>query len=299
MSKNKEEIKLKNSVLGRGLGAIFGENIDIKKTSNSINEINIEQIQTNSMQPRKFFDNKKLEELSLSIKENGIIQPITIRKINENEYQLISGERRLRACKMVGLKTIPAYIRIANDKQLLEMALVENIQRANLNPIEISLSYQRLIEECGCTQEKIANKVGKKRSTITNFLRILKLPLDIQIALKEDKISMGHAKALVNIENESLQLKLLQKIILNNLSVRKVEELVKNIGAKKDNNKNIPLELKEYTFNLKKELKEKLNTSINIKINEVRKEGNELKKGEIIIKFDSKEKFDEIINLIS
>lgn len=306
MDKQLKDIKIKNSVLGRGLGALLGENIILSKDSNIINEVPIDKIETNPMQPRKFFDKQKLDELAFSIKENGIIQPITIKKINNDRYQLIAGERRLRASKIIGLKTVPAFIRKVNDDKLLELALVENIQRDNLNPIEIALSYQKLINECKFTQEKIAQRVGKKRSTITNFLRILKLPLDIQIALKENKISMGHAKALVNIKDKNIQLKILNKIILNNLSVRKVEELVKKIEINNPNKKeNSPIELKNYTSKLKDLLKQRLDTKINIKINEkhIDKDDelleNIIGKGEIIIKFNSKEKLDDLIRIIA
>ncbi|MCP3659428.1 MAG: ParB/RepB/Spo0J family partition protein [Bacteroidetes bacterium] len=301
MQKNKELTK--NKVLGRGLEALLGENINYLGKKAEIINIPIDSIETNPMQPRKFFDKQKLEELAHSIKENGIIQPITVRKNkNNHKYQLISGERRFRASKLAGIIELPAYIREVNDDQLLELALVENIQRANLNPIEISLSYQRLIEECSFTQEEIAQKVGKKRSTISNFLRILKLPLDIQVALKDEKITMGHAKALINLNDKNLQLKLLEKIIINNLSVRKAEELVRNIDIPKTKKITLSEEIKQNTLNIKNKLKTKFNTLVNIKINETNIMQNHkeaIKKGEIIIKFDSQEKFNEIVKIIS
>ena len=199
----------KRNALGRGLSAILRnpqtditENrSDEKNLVATTNEIAIEDIQINPFQPRINFEKEKIFELVESIKELGIIQPITVRKLGYNKYQLISGERRLRASKELNLKTIPCFIRIANDEQMLEMALVENIQRENLNPIEIAISFQRLIKECNLTQEECGNKLGKKRSTITNFLRLLKLPSEIQDGLKKEKISVGHARALINIKD--------------------------------------------------------------------------------------------------
>lgn len=222
--------------LGKGLSALL-ENAETDITSGnisgesalvgSISQIPVEQIEANPFQPRTEFEREALIDLTNSIKEHGIIQPITLRKMGRGNYQIISGERRFRAAQAAGLTEIPAYIRIANDQTMLEMAIVENIQREDLNAIEVSLSFQRLLDECNLTQEELSEKVGKKRSTVTNYLRLLKLPSEVQAAIRDNKISMGHARALLSIENKDKQLEALQAIITDNLSVRKVEELVK------------------------------------------------------------------------
>ncbi|MDQ2658204.1 MAG: ParB/RepB/Spo0J family partition protein, partial [Bacteroidota bacterium] len=188
---------------------------------------------TNPFQPRTHFDQAALQELAESIKVHGIIQPITVRKLTSNQYQLISGERRFQASKLAGLKTIPAYIRSANDQQMLEMALIENIQRENLNAIEIALSYQRLISECNLKQDELGERVGKNRATVTNYLRLLRLPPDIQIAVRDNKLSMGHARAIINVENSEKQLYIFKKTLEDDLSVRKVEELVREVSHRK------------------------------------------------------------------
>ena len=224
----------RKQVLGRGLSAILSDpNNSIESASNKntdqligkVIDLPLKKITTNPNQPRTYFNEETLEELSSSIKELGIIQPITVRKIRE-KYQLISGERRYRASKMAGLKNIPSYIRLANDNQLLEMALVENIQRQDLDPIEIGLSYKRLIEEIDLTQEQLSDRVGKKRSTITNYMRLLKLDPIIQTGIRDKFITMGHGRALVNIEENSKQINLYKKIVKKGLSVREVEKLV-------------------------------------------------------------------------
>lgn len=230
----------KKKALGKGLGALL-ENPDTdittkgvdsgKYVAGSVAEISIESIEANPFQPRSEFEQEGLEELAQSIREQGIIQPLTVRKMGYDKYQLISGERRLRASRMAGLEYVPSFIRIADDQQMLEMALVENIQRRNLNAIEVAISYQRLMEECKLTQEKLSAHVGKKRSTITNYLRLLKLPPDIQVALRDGQISMGHARALVNVSDEETQLDILTEVIENGLSVRDVERIVKNLAA--------------------------------------------------------------------
>jgi ParB family chromosome partitioning protein len=228
MSKNK-------SALGRGLGALLENaktDITTKATENAavvgtIAMIPVKNIEANPFQPRTDFEETALQELVDSIKEHGIIQPVTVRKLGFDKYQLISGERRFRSSQLVGLKEIPAYVRIANDQAMLEMALVENIQRADLNPIEVALSYKRLIDECNITQEQLADKVSKQRSTVTNFLRLLKLPAELQLGLKDKLITMGHARALINIEDKDLQLALFAKAVEENLSVRDIEELAK------------------------------------------------------------------------
>ena len=295
----------KRNALGRGLSAILrnpktditDNRTDEKNLVASISEIAIEDIQINPFQPRVNFEKEKIYELAESIKELGIIQPITVRKLGYNKFQLISGERRLKASKELGLKSIPSFIRIANDEQMLEMALVENIQRENLNPIEIAISFQRLIKECNLTQEECGNKLGKKRSTITNFLRLLKLPLEIQDGLKKDKISIGHARALINIKNEKNQLNIFNDIIDNGFSVREVEQIAKdfsdrnyNYSAKRqkiDSDDIIPFGHQKKLFDLSKSL----NVEIKLKRN---KKGN----GKIIIPFTDDDKLSEIFNKI-
>lgn len=227
----------KKQALGRGLSALLKDpENDIKsvndknadKVVGNIIELEIDTIEINPFQPRTHFNEESLQELASSIKELGVIQPITVRKLDFNKYQLISGERRLRASKLSGLKTIPAYIRIANDNESLMMALVENIQRFDLDPIEIALSYQRLMDEIGLTQEQMSDKVGKKRSTIANYLRLLKLDPIIQTGIRDGFITMGHGRALITIEDEDVQSDIYHRIIRENLSVRETEVLVKN-----------------------------------------------------------------------
>jgi ParB family transcriptional regulator, chromosome partitioning protein len=223
---------IKKPALGKGLTALLQDNktdITGKNTAavNSIAEISISEIEANPFQPRLEFEEGALEELTESIKTHGIIQPITVRKIGNGKYEIISGERRTRASIRAGLKTIPAYIRVANDQSMLEMALIENIHRENLNAIEIALSYKRLSEECKLNQEELGERVGKNRTTVTNYLRLLKLPEEIQIALRDAQITMGHARSLINIEDKDLQLEMLYEIIDHDLSVRQIEQLVK------------------------------------------------------------------------
>lgn len=227
----------KRPALGRGLSALLEDDktdvtgsadaSQLSKTVGSIAEIEISKIEANPFQPRTKFEEEALQELSQSIKELGIIQPVTVRKLGYDKYQLISGERRFRASQLAGLTQIPAYVRIANDQSMLEMALVENIQRSELDAIEVAISYQRLIEECKLTQEEMSQRVGKKRSTISNYLRLLKLPAEIQNGIRSNQLSMGHARALVNIENPESQLELYRQILEETLSVRKTEELAK------------------------------------------------------------------------
>lgn len=233
----------KKSALGKGLSALLsGADTDITTNSEisgssaavgSVANLSIEKIETNPFQPRTDFEEQALKELSESIRQQGIIQPITVRKLGYDRYQIISGERRFRASKLAGLEVIPAYVRIANDQAMLEMALVENIQRENLNPIEIGISYKRLIDECNLSQEQLAEKVGKDRSTVTNYMRLLKLPPKIQAAIRDGIISMGHARAIINVDDVGMQLKIYDDIVLHNLSVRKVEELVRSTTGKK------------------------------------------------------------------
>ncbi len=216
------------NALGRGLGALIEDADQSERAPGAaINDIDIDKIEVNPFQPRKNFDEESLRELASSIREIGIIQPITVRRLNGDTYQLITGERRYKAAGLAGLATIPAYVRTAEDQHMLEMALVENIQREDLDSIEVAISYQRLIEEIGLTQENLSDRVGKKRSTIANYLRLLKLPAEIQLGIRDRLVSMGHARALVNIPDPNIQLEIFQKIIKDDLSVRKVEELVR------------------------------------------------------------------------
>lgn len=214
--------------LGRGLDALIDTTHVSTAGSSSISEISLDHIYANPDQPRHDFDENALEELAQSIKEHGVISPITLRKNANNNYMIIAGERRYRASKMAGLTTIPAYVRTAKDEQVMEWALIENIQREDLNAIEIALAYQKLMDDHQLTQEKMADRVGKKRATVTNYLRLLKLPAEIQIGIKEKKIDMGHARAILGLSSPEEQLTVYKKILHNGLSVRKVEELVTN-----------------------------------------------------------------------
>ncbi len=243
--------KTKKRGLGRGLEAIL-QSPETDITSDDIAgnyvvgataEIDIEKIETNPFQPRTEFDDMSLRELAASIKAQGVIQPVTVRKLGFDKYQLISGERRLRASKMAGLSTIPVFIRVANDEQMLEMALIENIHRENLNAIEVAISYQRLMEECQITQEQLSEKVGKGRTTIANFLRLLKLPPEVQIALRDGHISMGHARAIINVEDPVKQLLILQQIIEKELNVRQVEKLVRDLSTPQGKKAKEPLQV--------------------------------------------------------
>ncbi len=293
----------KKQALGRGLSALLKDpDNDIKsvndknadKVVGNIIELEIDAIEINPFQPRSNFNEETLQELASSIKELGVIQPITVRKLEFNKYQLISGERRLRASKIAGLSVIPAYIRIANDNDSLVMALVENIQRHDLDPIEIALSYQRLIDEVQLTQEQMSDKVGKKRSTIANYLRLLKLDPIIQTGIRDGFISMGHGRALITIEDEDAQSDIYHKIISQNLSVRETENLVKNYQdslkpkAGKTSVKTVTPVVSESE---KKELSSILGSKIDVKI-------DAKGKGKITIPFKSEADFQRIINLI-
>jgi ParB family transcriptional regulator, chromosome partitioning protein len=286
----------KRSGLGRGLGALLEDTGEKKNISGSgatprgaIDEIEISKIETNPWQPRTDFDEAALEDLANSIKVQGIIQPITVRALNANKFQLISGERRLQASKLAGLKAIPAYIRIADDQQMLEMALIENIQREDLNSIEIALSYQRLLAECNLKQEELGDRVGKNRSTVTNYLRLLKLPPAIQIALRDGKLSMGHARALISIDEVSLQLDIFKQIIQQDLSVRKVEELVRNAGKKPEKEEKVVSADPEI-----KKLQTKLSSHFGSKISV---KANDKNQGEIKIPFTSTEDLNRILEI--
>ncbi|WP_435622863.1 ParB/RepB/Spo0J family partition protein [Flagellimonas sp.] len=296
----------KKQALGRGLSALLKDpENDIQSVSDknadkvigNVVELDLEAIEVNPFQPRSNFNDEALEELASSIRELGIIQPITVRKLDFNKYQLVSGERRFRASKTVGLKTIPAYIRIANDQESLEMALVENIQRQDLDPIEIALSYQRLIDEIQVTQEKLSDRVGKKRSTITNYLRLLKLHPIIQTGMRDGFISMGHGRALINIEKKKDQIELYERVVSSGLSVRETEQLVKsyqeskNDGALNKKSKT-STETPGYITKGIESLKERLSTKVDIST-------SANGKGKIVIPFHSKEEFQRLRKLLT
>lgn len=221
----------KRNALGRGLDALLSLDEINTSGSSSINEIEIDKIVVNPNQPRREFDEVALQELSDSIREIGIIQPITLRELDNGKYQIIAGERRYRASKLARLQTIPAYIRTASDENVMEMALIENIQREDLNAVEIALAYQHLLEQYALTQERLSERIGKKRTTIANYLRLLKLPAQIQMALQNRDIDMGHARALIALNDTKLQIALFEETIANHYSVRKVEEMVKTLNA--------------------------------------------------------------------
>ena len=284
----------KKQVLGRGLSALLKEtssdNVNNNLVVGNIIEIELEDIEVNPYQPRTYFDEESLRELASSIKELGVIQPITVRKIGEI-FQLVSGERRFRASKLIGNKSIPAYIRTANDQEMLEMALVENIQRKNLDPIEVALSYKRLIDEIQLTQEELSIRVGKKRSTVTNYLRLLKLDPILQTGIRDGFISMGHGRALINIKSTANQLDIYEKILLDKLSVRQTEELVKSLKIDKKIPNEIKKQLPKYIKNSLPHINSYLGHKVNVTI-------NGKGKGKISIPFHSKEDFERIKNLL-
>ncbi|MDI9356743.1 MAG: ParB/RepB/Spo0J family partition protein [Chitinophagaceae bacterium] len=290
----------KKTGLGRGLSALLSDNptpVEHVQSIVSINEIDIQFLETNPYQPRKDFNKDALQELSESIKVHGIIQPITVRKISDTSYQIISGERRVQASKIAGLTKIPAYIRSANDQEMLEMALIENIQRENLNSIEIALSYQRLITECNLKQEELGERVGKNRATVTNYLRLLKLPPDIQAALRDNTISMGHARSIVSVENADLQLNIFHRIVKEDLSVRNVEEIVRSISEFKKE-KNNPQ--KETTHSmLSPEIRKWQNTLSSHFGSKIIIKADEKHKGEIKIPFYSQEDLNRILEILN
>lgn len=282
----------KRNALGRGLGALIDDaGMEHIVTADAINEISINKIEANPFQPRTLFNEEALGDLARSIKELGIIQPITVRTLEGGKFQLISGERRLRAAQLAGLNKIPAFIRFADDQGMLEMALVENIQREDLDAIEIAISYQRLIEECKLTQENMSERVGKKRSTVSNYLRLLKLPAEIQLGIRDKQISMGHARALVNIENNKTQLKIYYKIIDEELSVRKTEDIIRDVNSHKTQNSKEKVRLPEEYEQLKKHLTEHFNSLIDFKRNN---KGS----GKIVIPFKSDEDLERIMGII-
>ena len=296
----------KKSVLGRGLSALIpkapAKEVSIRQDEIGTDtgevgimaRVNIDQIRSNPFQPRTEFDPETLAELTKSIIEKGVIQPITVRRV-EGGYQLVTGERRLRAAQNAGLSQIPTYIiAVDSDEEMLELALIENIQRDTLNPIEISHAYKRLVDECHLTQEEVADKVGKDRTTVANFIRLLKLPVEIQVGLRKNQISMGHARALINVPLESMQLRLFHKIVDSGLSVRKIEQLAKASGK--------PFETRtrktgggEVSTSVQS-VEEKLRQTLGTKVNVREKEGG---RGEIVIEFYSLDDLDRLLDLFA
>ncbi len=285
----------KYNALGRGLDALISTEAVRTQGSSTINEIPIEQIEPNADQPRSLFNEEALQELANSIHEIGIIQPITLRQISDNRFQIIAGERRWRASKIAGLKTIPAYIRTINDENVMEMALVENIQREDLNPVEIALAYEHLLENTGMTQEKVSERVGKSRTAVTNYLRLLKLPAQVQMSLQKKEVDMGHARALLALDSPSLQLKVFKEILKNGWPVRKVEEVVQKLkngddidsGKKKIQAKT---KLPEEFIVLKDRLSSFLDTKVQLTC-------SNKGKGKISIPFNNEDDLERIMNV--
>ncbi|MBR1929487.1 MAG: ParB/RepB/Spo0J family partition protein [Paludibacteraceae bacterium] len=278
--------------LGRGLDALIDTSEVRTAGSSSINEIELSKISANPNQPRRNFDEEALSELASSIKEHGVISPITLRREDDDHYLIIAGERRFRAAKLAGLKTIPAYIRTAKDEQVMEMALIENIQREDLDAIEIALAYQRLMEDYSLTQEQMSERVGKKRATIANYLRLLKLPAEVQLGVKEKLIDMGHARALLAAKSTEQLLQLYKKIIAEGLSVRKVEELA---AQGEENQKNLPAPKKTQStdiLNLQNSLADQLGLKVQI-------DQNDKGKGKITIHYKNVEELNLLISKIN
>ncbi|MGC9470213.1 MAG: ParB/RepB/Spo0J family partition protein [Bacteroidales bacterium] len=282
------------NALGRGLSALI-DDADREKMAvlGSINEIDINLIETNPFQPRSSFDEDSLNELAASIKQMGIIQPVTVRLLRNDRFQLITGERRYRAALIAGLKTIPAYIRTADDQALLELALVENIQREDLDSIEIAISYKRLIEECNLTQEEMSDRVGKKRSTVSNYLRLLKLPAEIQLAIRQKEITMGHARALINMEDPRTQIKLFYKVREEGLSVRQTEELVRKAqeqSQRGNTGRSRRSQVSEEYRSLQNQLRGFFDTQVQFRM-------NDKGKGKIVIPFESTDELERIVSI--
>jgi len=290
----------KRKAMGKGLAALLKDNAELNSAEDknadqvvgTIAELDISDIQANPGQPRTIFDPEALNELADSIKALGIIQPITVRKVGASKFEIISGERRFRAAKIAGLDSIPAYIRLADDQSMLEMALVENIQREELDPIEVALSYERLIDECELTQEEMSNRVGKKRSTITNYLRLLKLQPLIQAGLRDKMIAVGHARALINVVNEEDQLNLYQEIIAKELSVRQVEDASRKLkeGAVKTTQKTKAL-LPDKYVQMNNELKKALDAEVELN-------RNQRGRGKITIAFKNDQELERLLDLL-
>lgn len=292
-------MKSKKRALGRGLDAILqspdtditSKDISGNYVAGAIANIAISKIEVNPFQPRSEFDDEMLAELAASISEQGIIQPLTVRKLGFDKYQLISGERRLRSAILAGFQEVPCFIRVANDEQMLELALIENTHREDLNAVDIAISYQRLIEECNLTQDKLSKKVGKKRATISNYIRLLKLPAEVQMAIKNTKITMGHARAIVNIENPDDQIKVMQKIIIKDLSVRQTEEEARSINkGKRPPKKTVSLPEKYVV------IQENLSSSLSHPVSLKR---NNNGKGSIVISFGNDHELEQLIKKLT
>lgn len=285
---------VKRTGLGRGLGALIDDADKVKEQISGVAEVEVSKIEANPFQPRTTFDQEALEELAISIREIGLIQPITVRKIGDDHFQIIAGERRFRAAQIAGLTKIPAFIREVGNDAMLEMALVENIQREDLNPVEIGVSYQRLIEECDLTQETLSSRLGKKRSTVANYLRLLKLPAIIQKGLIDKELSMGHARALINIEDTDTQIMIFEQIKKYDFSVRKVEEIVRNLNDEKKEKEDRKNGKPKYPHHFAP-MKEKLD---NFFPTPVKLSADSQGKGKIVIPFKSEEDLQKIVKLI-
>ncbi len=264
----------------------------VRELTHTVAMLPLEQIEANPFQPRTDFDQVALQELAESIRVHGLIQPITVRRLHDRAYQLISGERRFRAAQIAGLTEIPAYIRLADDQQMLEMALIENIQRQDLNAIEIAISYQRLKEECHLTDEQLSERVGKQRSTITNYLRLLKLPVDIQQAIKNGAISMGHARALAGINDVALQLSLLRQILREDLSVRAVEHIIAQHQAQRASSKRPKKRLPDALRDVQDRFRAFFGAKVDLR-------RNERGQGQIVIRFDNDAELNRLLDLLS
>jgi ParB family chromosome partitioning protein len=286
---------IKKNALGRGLGALIDgvEKEILEKKVSANKDISIDSIEANPFQPRTTFDEKALEELAVSIKKLGIVQPLTVREVGEGRYQLIAGERRLRAARLAGVTHVPAYIRTADDQAMLELALVENIQREDLDAVEVAISFQRLIDECKLTQEQLSDRVGKQRSTVANYMRLLKLPAEIQLGIKNKQLMMGHARTLVNIEDPKRQINVYYQIIDGELSVRQAEELVRQLQSEKIKDPG-KLEKKRKLNSDFAELSEYLNKMFQAKVNF---RINEMGKGKIVIPFENQEEMERILGV--
>jgi ParB family chromosome partitioning protein len=285
----------KKNALGRGLGALIDgvEKEVLEKKVEANLDISVDSIDANPFQPRTSFDEQSLEELANSIKKLGIVQPLTVRETGGGRYQLIAGERRLRAARLAGLTHVPAYIRTADDQAMLELALVENIQREDLDAVEVAISFQRLIEECKLTQEQLSDRVGKQRSTVTNYLRLLRLPAEIQLGIRNKNLMMGHARTLVNIEDPKKQINVYYKIVDEELSVRQAEELVRHLQAEKIKDPEKAEKKKRLTSDfaqLSQHLNRILSAKVNFRI-------NEKGKGKIVIAFETPEEMERILGV--
>ena len=288
--------KQTKSVLGRGIEALITMDDLNTGGSSSINEVELSKIEVNPDQPRTVFDQETLEELAASIKALGIIQPVTLREIQSDKYRIISGERRYKASLLAGLTSIPAYIRKADDENMMEMALIENIQREDLNAIEIALAFHTLIEKHNLTQEKLSERIGKKRATVANFLRILKLPAEIQIGLKDKKIDMGHAKSLLSLEDTSTQLMVYEQIVEYGFSVRRTEEIVKELNKAEpaQSPEQVPIKQKRKIFHEYDELKSQLTSFLGVKVS---LSCNEKGAGKINIPFENENELQRILQV--